>query len=613
MQLKDILIGFSSCILIAVSVHYCELVDFDCYDLLLSIPLIRFYSSHDLYSSNDLIIQAGQQTPFFVYKILGFLVSLNIDVEKLIPNLYIASLSASLIPLWLISYHLFRDKSWAIIYIFLIVSIEPAAGAINWTNFPTRCLISSSFALPFFFFSIYYSLIDRFFASIIISIFTILVHPGFGLIAFLISLSWAIRIRSKASSQLLGIGLVGILFVLIFLILFKDNLRQFFLDPVHANNFWYIFKAFSHHAFFQSHWPDSFMLFFISLSILIKFYTTTPLKFQIYLKHAICVAAILCFFYSINLYFLEIPEIALTFLFRSTLIVKIFSILVFINWIRKVTVDSVSRQIFIILLILSWTFSLISANDNLALISLTSILLFICPSGIINHLLFLGSLSLFFELDSTSLESTQNSFEIILSWVILAISILRLFTINSQVNYEENKLKIPLKSRELILFILLLNLLVNSGSAKLRLENLHHFVTDDFIALTEWCKKKTTKDALFVVELKDPKFLTFRVLSNRSPFVLLEDINQLAYSPSHYLQAIQRLRDLGFDGFISQSKYGVKSPIPELRLSHEQLINIAKKYRVNYLITKLSNKYPSIMIAYENSEYLVYDLSSLNN
>ncbi len=595
------------CTLLTMIAHMIGIVDVDAHDLLLALPLIRHYAFPDLYSPNDLLIAASETTPFVLYSWLGFLFRAGVNIESYLGALYQFLLAAALVPIWLMAFRISGSKFLSGAFITTLVLSNTGAGALQWTSFPTRCLISSSAALPFLFAALYSSLTSRHLISIIYSCLTAVLHPGFGLISLTLCGSWSIRLLPQAwKLRLLYWSPVFIIFAAIL-----SNWFPAFLihdrPSYDRAQFWEIFREFSVHAFIETHWPEAYLLCFIELILTLKFLKYLPPYAQKFFSHCLIVILLLCSIYILNLYYLKIPEVALAFLFRSTVILKVIGTLsIFVGIRAQVTLarDRVAI-VFLIISLLLWISALKTLLDFFIVASLTCLVLSCETNRLFRILVAMLTLSV---LGTLALFGSSNGF---LAFLVPGVSIIYALRFTCVNLGERSDVKHYKRSESAFNWITALFLCANFGAFALhgkefylRIDNLERHLPRDFVSLAEWARTSTPRNSLFLTDPADNNFQPFRVIAERSLFILPVDINQLAYSPKHYLYGAHRLKSISFQLPGKSVKPGSSSDHPDL-LS-ERILESVGNFGVTHIISSQGSSYLKLPRVYENTSYVVY-------
>lgn len=68
---------------------------------------------------------------------------------------------------------------------------------------------------------------------------------------------------------------------------------------------------------------------------------------------------------------------------------------------------------------------------------------------------------------------------------------------------------------------------------------------EDYCDLINWIKNDKT--GLYIIPPNDEIFSTFRYLTHKGVYGSLGEVNQLAYSPNHYFELVERLKKLGLE------------------------------------------------------------------
>jgi hypothetical protein len=136
-----------------------------------------------------------------------------------------------------------------------------------------------------------------------------------------------------------------------------------------------------------------------------------------------------------------------------------------------------------------------------------------------------------------------------------------------------------------------------------------------WVATQEWAKENTPITARFITPPQIYWFYTpdWRAISERATLIEYPELMDVFFDPSYYVGFKQRFEAIApgalekFDG----------SHIDNIRvtrdafysLSAQDFIRVAQTYQITYLVVEKPHTYPFV-VAYENKDYIVYDLSS---
>jgi hypothetical protein len=129
-----------------------------------------------------------------------------------------------------------------------------------------------------------------------------------------------------------------------------------------------------------------------------------------------------------------------------------------------------------------------------------------------------------------------------------------------------------------------------------------------------WAKNNTPVDAYFITppHIFSEYVPDWRVFSERSTVVTLPELSEVPFYPDYLPDWEARFEDVA-PGAISRFEYNrftalVYTAEAFYSLSSDDLIRVAQKYHTSYLVVEKPHLH-DFPVAYENSEFVVYDLS----
>jgi len=613
------------------------------HDIFLAFPIVKESANPGLYSPFDLLVQSGMAGPFHIYKMFGIFYShslpVSVDILWFMLNCFIQFLI--FVGIWCISYVVTKRKDFSSISTFFIALSHPFMGTLHWSLLPPHALVSSVFALPIQYASFILFLRKKFILAVLVSGFSSYLHPiGYmltGSFLLYICLQYTFTFRDKLIFLLIGI--FGISPALLY---------TYFSLPANFQKtnvlVYEQFKIFAYHAFIEDHFREWYAWFFLQLGGTIYFLPYIPketariLKYFIYLCLAIMVA------YAANLYMIKNQSVMLLFLFRMTLFLKpilfcvpligvsywiydqynkkktffIFGCLTTACYIGSILIQNIfiSEELLIVL------YGFILLHDKLygylrkIIISLVGISL-LCALGY----------SIVTQFVPTRLNLCSDSYTVFR--IVIGIAFFVTISLSSLKKRTHIQLFVPYISflRVLLFFLICIGIIQSMRAVRFLdisyafpEKNLYLYtnfsvpVTERDRQTADWIRKNTRMGSLFLLppDSKDFNdfFTQFRVATDRGVYILVNDINQLAYDVNAYAEAANRLnrikvKIMGRHIFDTSGYYA---------LTNSELAALGKDEHVDFALFEkklLHNTALLPFVVYENNLYVIIDMSKM--
>lgn len=613
-------------------------------DIFLAFPIVKEQAHLGLYSPYDLLVSSGMSGPFHIYKLVSVLykVKLPISVDAVWYLMNISIQCLIFVLLWHIGKTITKRADVASISCMLIALSHPFCGTLNWSLLPPQALVTSVFALPLNYLALYYLIKDTYVPAILAAVLAANIHPlGYvmvGMILFYICIYSRLKVRSKIYLILLGV--IGSLPNVIYT--FQSTYSN--IKPI-GEEIYKQFYLFSHHAFVEIHYQEWYAWFFLQLggSIFFLRYIDKHISKKIRYIYGFCLGAI--FLYVVNLYICKYFGLMQLFLFRSTLFIKpivvvitsvgilcfisrryakhvVASIAIGIIFLCSYLIHNVALAETFLIVVYGYIISTDKKSHHIST-TISQITYGFCT---IQLIAFFGSIftgPIFIIVD-----------QILLIVRIFIGIIFCVYALYSQHDFHIQQFKntkmdsIPFR---FIVISFVVGMCVVQGSKVLRFHDIFYILPEvnlqkyinfskpekpDDLDLVNWIQKSTKEGTLFIVppysKNANTFFAQFRVAAERGEYVIVNDINQLAYDTSVYLTAGKRLAKLNVI-LSGQQQFDVKG---YNFLTRDQLIALYDNEHADYAVFEKSEFQRTDLnhaLVYENASYVVFALDRIYN
>lgn len=516
-------------------------------DMRIYYSLIKKFADPTLYTSQDLIITSGELIPFNFYRLGAFLYRWN--PENFFLYWYAAFqliLVLTSVTIFLVFGEILKCRKLALLTTIFVLVSEPKLGALNWTFVPLFSMVSRTPAQLLVFLSLLFFLRGQGLKATLVSGACFSIHPGYSLISFSHILFW--EFRTLNFKNIIYYGTVFSLLGMPTLYQLLSVSKPFEVQSIVG--FFDIFPTYSFHAYFGNHLYEGVgACIFLAI---IFFHVAKSLESELSNRLCsifFCTLAIISF-YAINLYFVESVFVTKMFLYRATIVTKILFFSCLVIYLLKLT----EKRGVVGLAAISLLFFYLSQGFSSS----------IFPRWLIE-----------FSLGYFALTTIKRR-SVLLSFVALHVALLLLLTSYSNLSVFKlacyANIFIGVSTLISILFfkykssfelpqlpsvnwimsgLLALLMSVLSGYRIDPHTNFRFFqidnVSEEAQGFVEWIKTNSKKEDLFAIPpgIVSPWALSFRHWTERSLYITLDDINQLAYFTPAYIEGHQRLLGLG--------------------------------------------------------------------
>ena len=615
-------------------------------DLWTGLPIGEEFARPGLFSQFDLIVSSGMRSPYHLYKYLGgFLVQMHSDVDLIWHSFFLMFLFLTFLSLWYLSLELSGDILTSGLVMAVIAVAHPLRGSLHAAAFPIASFVTAQAAMPLALTAIVLVLRHRHFPAMALSGMIFNLHPYVGLLAGF-GVAAVILFASKESFRSRATAIVGGgLFAMPNIIYVLSHLPANFA-PV-GYDFYAQFRYYQMHVFVEDHWREGYGWFFMNVAGAVWFsrYIDKGKRTTVFVMFA-------CWFilmggYVFNAYVLKNKAILLMYLFRATYFIKPIIVILIIHGIRRMRRDlrdgeitqtwwspselSAAIAVLFISAILPMNFAVI--GDILSLIAYGFLARQMGQStGVsryrrfFNAVLLTGFLMLFVLIlvHSGGLASMRDEVENIIVGFVVAVSLIDLFLFWNLAGDRQETHTQAVRGRVAPRWILapLMILLIHHGIISLKDKTvpfvpdlqgikeriLMHRAPSQTAGIMNWARTATSEGSMFAVPPNEwSEFGPFRLVTNRSLFVTITEVNQLSLDASVYHQAHERLVSLNI-GFPKRREFDTRG---YYTLSDSQLRNLAEKEHVYYIIAEKSLLGPtlaSLAPAYSDEHFVAIDL-----
>jgi hypothetical protein len=355
---------------------------------------------------------------------------------------------------------------------------------------------------------------------------------------------------------------------------------------VDSADFFQMFNVHAYHAWAQDHWREGYAWFACLTAAVALFLPLLSPRVRRRLLTIFATSFLLIAIYASNVYVIQWPPLALTYLFRVTYFLKPLSLgVITVGLLATLDVFRVAWR--------QWEPSALALNGSILLVTVFSVSA-ACFAGSIAtaEASFLSALGLLHYIWSSSVSRRRlglfvtgaGGVELIqargtLRWLLpnidltlpvslfgIGVAFVLTMTALLDPSFESSlprRRRTPVGARGSLrtaagavaaIGVSVLFSVYRSGdverilpTALSDLKRRVEFSTPDSSCqrLFRWVRTASPKGALFAVPPLDGRFMKFRLSAERGVFVIEHDINQLAFAPRAYIQAGERLRDVG--------------------------------------------------------------------
>lgn len=551
-------------------------------DPFLAYPITSKFQDPALYSEHDLLIQAGISGTFLFYELLG-------HVSWFADNFVLRDLVFG-IPFFLLYlfawYNLFfelsKNRMITFVSLFFVLFADGKFG-LHWSAPAVSGLYSITLVHFLQIFALLFFLRKKLALSFSLMSLTTYFHPASGMVY--LSVMGALLVFESIRER--NIRLLIKPFVYSVLIMAPNVLMlQNGIAPIDKQTYFNIFKTFQTHAYLADHYKEGYLytLAVFVLVVINRFKHIIALEHRKVISDFIIIGFIGAAVWLINVYFIQNISVVYTFFItRIFYVLRPLLILFTLLTAQRLWEQKVALFKIIAVFLLASLIEFMSFGGML--IVLPAILLFaVANTKHIETISFtkwkyaLGAFvalaygtAVYERLLSGNLLEKILAYEwlaVPFAWVsvffaiavILIISAIifrkrisvffsRFFPDASNFSNLSKQFMYPLV---LVCVCVLLKMLVfyDFNSMQIRtLEKSRNYGYDvldpAYSALLDWAKQY--KGKMFIVPPYDNNFGTFRYLAHNSVYVHQGDINQLMYSPVHYEEAFNRMKELGMN------------------------------------------------------------------
>ena len=618
-------------------------------DLLTGLPIGEEFARPGLFSQFDLIVSSGMRSPYHLYKYLGgFLFQTHSDVDLIWHFFFLTFLFLTFLSAWYLSLELSGDILTSGLVLALIAVAHPLRGSLHAAAFPLASFVTAQAAMPLALTAIVLVLRHRHFPSMALSGIVFNLHPYVGLLTGF-AVATAILFTSKESLRTRAVAIIGGgLFAVPNIIYVLTHLPSNFA-PV-GYDFYAQFRYYQMHVFVEDHWREGYGWFFMNIAGVVWFSRYIDKG-----KRTMVFVMFVCWFflmggYVFNAYVLKNKAIFLMYLFRATYFIKPIVFILVVHGIRQMRRDlrkseisqtwwsptelSIAIAFLFISAILPMDFAVV--GDILSLIAYGFFArLMGRTAGVLryrqffNAVLLFGFLLLFVLIlvHSGGLASMREPVENIIVGFVVCVSLVSLFLFSKLTGESQESHTHMARGHVVPRWVLapLMILLIHHGIISLKDKTipfvpdvqgikeriLMHRAPSQTAGVMNWARTATSEGSMFVVPPDEwNEFGSFRLVTGRSLFVTIVEVNQLSLDASVYHQAHERLVSLniGFPGrreFDTRGYYTMTDP---------QLRNLAEKEHADYLIAEKGRLGPtlaSLAPAYSDEHFVAIDLRHL--
>ena len=615
-------------------------------DLWTGLPIGEEFARPGLFSQFDLIVSSGMRSPYHLYKYLGgFLFQTHSDVDLVWHLFFLAFLFLTFLSVWYLSLELSGDILSSGLVVALVAVAHPLRGSLHAAAFPLASFVTAQAAMPLALAAIVLVLRHRHFPAMALSGIVFNLHPYVGLLTGF-GVAAAILFTSKESLRSRVTAIIGGgLFAVPNIIYVLSHLPANFA-PV-GYDFYAQFRYYQMHVFVEDHWREGYGWFFTNIAGVVWFSRYIDKR-----KQRILFVMFVCWFmlmggYVVNAYLLKNKAILLMYLFRATYFIKPIIFILVIHGIRRMRQElrqteisqtwwsptelSVGIAFLFISAILPMDYAVV--GDILSFIAYgffarqmgqaTKVLRY---RQFFNALLLAGFLLLFVLIlvHSGGLASMRESVENIIVGFVVCVSFVNLFLFRKLTGEGQEPRTEAARGHVVPRWILasLMILLIHHGIISMKDKTLP-FVPDvqgikerilmhrapaQTAGVMNWARTATPEGAMFVVPPDEwNEFGSFRLVTGRSLFVTITEVNQLSLDASVYHQAHERLVSLGV-GFPRRREFDTRG---YYTLTDPALRNLAEKEHADYFIAEKGRLGPtlaSLRPAYTDEHFVAIDL-----
>lgn len=629
------LLNISLCIILA---YLCRSWWFDnpsWYDIYLYLPLVRSWAMNlPIESSQDLLLQGGNQAPFYLYRIFAWLLQHGISEATLLETAFFIGFFLYGIAAFLIGGFAPRnfsqsfDKLNGLLTLLLALFLPGSFLTLNWHIIPISAPVSALFGYPLCLLQIIFALSGMSFISYLCAGVNAVIHPSYSLIGAVVSTAIFIN-EFLTSRNYKKIGATLIYTICLYFIIRIDTHNTLLQSATNSSNYFQYSKIFAHHlsplAHIRDGWGIGYLILISSLLIL-----RTVVARQWYEKYLL-ITVITCglgLLSLVNTFFELSMMVNIAVFSRALSLIEPFAISIFSYvFIKALSARHYSLCIGIVLIIFGSCLSgetqnIYTDRDQgfIVIAGVAFLLNSFFSRKVINRSIFLA-LSIILSILPLTIFSEMQWFEYGYSLLlIMYATLLYGFSLYYNPISIQDKLEDSLQ-REVIVglktyilcFLLLSGTIIFCWPKAGMFTRMHPKCSPELHDAYDWIDLNTDREALFILNpgwLK--KTTEFRVCANRNLFSAIADINQLMYSPNYYETSILRAKQLGMkiNDFNRNMYYsnlsfeGYEDRI--LRLNKGAL---SKKDDV-YVITLSKVQLPNQIPVFQNSSIAIYRMAS---
>lgn len=586
-------------------------------DLMTALPIAREFAQRGLYSPYDLIVSSGMREPYHLYKYLGgFLYQLHANVDLVWEMFFLAFLFFTFLAIWYLSVELTSNNLSSAFVLAIIAVAHPLRGSLHASAVPQAAFVVAMAAMPFALWAIILFLRKRFLAAMALSGLVFNLHPYIGLLTGSAIGVALLCVSEESVGKRFRVVIAGSLFALPNIIYILTHLPSNFSSV--GYDFYAQFRLYAMHAFIEDHWREGYGWFFMNIAGAIWFsrYIDEWKRRAVWMLFA-------CWFmlmgaYAFNSYVTKNTSILLMFLFRATYFIKPIVFIFVVHGIRRWREElkaipssgswwkpwelSAAILILFVSAILPMKFAV--AADVLAMIAYASILDLMNRGTRYMRLLQGGmfgicvlSLVVVFGLGLSRIGVESEIAENVIVGIVVACSLILIGvfrkdprtipSLSGESSADVSASRLIAATIGILMFHHLIislkdwNIPLFPDIAGMKERIMMHKAPERSAALMRWARTDTPERSLFVVPPDDfADFGAFRLVTGRSLFVTIVEVNQLSLDASVYRQAHERVLELGVT-FPERRKYDVNGYYD---LSLQTLRKLARGGHADYIV-----------------------------
>ena len=588
------------------------------FDEFLALPIARAIAEGGAVTG-DLLVDAGRQTPFYLYHAAAALYRAGLDVDVWWYAALIVSLVATFAATWAVARAAGAGPLAAALTTVLVACSNPSRGTLNWSWMPQRGFVSASVGFPVALLALALALNRRTAIALFLAAVACWIHPGYGAIACLACGTLHVINREAGSRRRrLAQAVPAVAVAAGAAITVAVRVPSNFMGDRAA--FIGQFETFALHAWIGDHWREGYGWFFLLCAL-----ATLGLRAMSHSRrrwNAILLVSLLTIAaaWQAAVYLPVPPAILLLFLIRATALAKPLAFAIAAIWLVSRSTHpqrGLAVRLAGAVLVVSAIVTNVAAAETMAAAALCALLG--GESDLRGKPLAIAALAVAALVSVVALFGGAPDAAARLTMIIAGLTTCIVIigspgsaTSTHQPEPEASEIGRVAAASGLVLVIAVVMLTRDPHgwvpARPFRISERLHFSRPqgEVRALEQWARDSTPHGALFAVPPLDPAFVPFRLRAQRGVYAHVDDINQLAYHAQKYLEAGTRLSALG----IAVRGRHEFSDSGYLMLAHSSL-RALRRGGVRYFVVPQGAPPQNVPVVWRNRDWLVYDLAAV--